>query len=429
LTKPESLCKANILNWRIEDEDNSTIFKTDLIASRFGEAHAEFAIPENARLGRYSIEVTTENYTGHISSAGIEVRRYDLPNFTVSVKPDRPYYLLDQNAVVEIQSDYLFGQHVPHAKVRIVDDGETDKASAASPVEGEGDGQGRFTAKIDLQKSRQRLKENDWPFDDAVYTAYATDPTTGRTEKRPFVLRVSREAIHIYIGSPHTLTAGLPVQIFIATQYPDGRPAECDVEVIPVSTDGDPLPLGRPDSTYQSLRHCSPSGKFLGTEDDDDSELLELLLKAKDGAGNSGTSDGRVRFEDDATWVSTGKLRYSGGEPISIHIRSSHRFGPVVIDVFKDRSLLASNIIQLVEGAGDLTIQTNERYWGQIQIIANYADESADDSDGDSRIVDFPNNRGLQVDLQPSRDVYAPGDEAALSFHIRSSQQNPVRVF
>lgn len=50
----------------------------------------------------------------------MEVRGYDLPNFTVKTKPDRPYYLAGQNAEVEVRGDYLFGEPVKRGRVRVV---------------------------------------------------------------------------------------------------------------------------------------------------------------------------------------------------------------------------------------------------------------------------------------------------------------------
>ena len=107
---------------KVTDPENTTVFQTELTTSRFGVANADWTIPENTRLGNYEIrvEVDDENYDDSQGFTAVKISRYDLPNFTVNVKPDRPYYLPQQNAVVEVQADYLFGQPVKRGHVRVV---------------------------------------------------------------------------------------------------------------------------------------------------------------------------------------------------------------------------------------------------------------------------------------------------------------------
>ena len=54
-----------------------------------------------------------------IGGRWIKVSRYELPNFIVNAKPNKPYYLPgDTQAEVEVSADYLFGKPVTGGKVR-----------------------------------------------------------------------------------------------------------------------------------------------------------------------------------------------------------------------------------------------------------------------------------------------------------------------
>src|SRR5260370_4619445 len=104
----------------ISDPESTMAFRAEINTSRFGVANADWAIPENTRLGDYlvAVELEGDKYEDARGAATVKISRYDLPNFSVSVKPDRPYYLASQDAEVEVRADYLFGQPVKRGHVR-----------------------------------------------------------------------------------------------------------------------------------------------------------------------------------------------------------------------------------------------------------------------------------------------------------------------
>jgi uncharacterized protein YfaS (alpha-2-macroglobulin family) len=174
---------------KISDPESTITFRADLEASRFGVASVDWPIPENIRLGDYQVEVRMdgETYSDAYGAALAKISRYDLPNFTVNVKPDRPFYLPSQNADVEVRADYLFGQPVKRGHVRVVR--ETDRhwnyreqkwdTEEGDTYEGEVDADGRFTAHVKLDEEHEDLQGEDYArFRDITYAAYFTDPTT-----------------------------------------------------------------------------------------------------------------------------------------------------------------------------------------------------------------------------------------------------------
>ena len=192
----------------ISDPENEVLFRTELTTSRFGVASADWSIPANSKLGRYGIKFSTRDHEEHTGSASVKISRYDLPNFTVNIKSDRSYYLPDQNAEVEIAATYLFGQPVKRGKVRVVRETERTwnyreqkyETKEAEKYEGETDSNGLYKARINLQQAHSELTDSDYQrFEDLRYAAYFTDPTTNRTEQRRFDLRITKEAIHVYV--------------------------------------------------------------------------------------------------------------------------------------------------------------------------------------------------------------------------------------
>src|ERR1041385_4905116 len=227
----------------VADPESSTVFREEVTSTRFGVANIDWQIPDNARLGDYRLEVklTGEKYEDAYGAADVKISRYDLPNFAVNVKPDREFYLSGQNADVEVRADYLFGQPVKGGHVRVVRETERHwnyreqkyETEEGDKYEGDTDQDAKFVAHINLGEEHDKLKDEDYSrYKDLTYAAYFTDPTTNRTEQRRFDLRLTKDAIHVYIISSDSRDpADFPLDCYISTSYADGTPAACDVAI------------------------------------------------------------------------------------------------------------------------------------------------------------------------------------------------------
>src|ERR1044071_6508842 len=226
----------------VKDEEDSTAFKAELKTSRFGVAAADWRVPESTKLGTYSLKLEmddeSDDYDG--TTTDFRISRYDLPNFAVTARPDRPFYLGGQSPSVEVRADYLFGQPVKRGRVRVVRQTERRwnykeqkyETEEHPAVEGELK-EGLYVARLDLKDEQKELAESDYErLRDLDFVAYVTDPTTNRTEQRRFSLRLTKEAVHLYVSEGRYRQAkGLPLAFYLSTFYADGTPAECDVTV------------------------------------------------------------------------------------------------------------------------------------------------------------------------------------------------------
>src|SRR4030095_4621160 len=107
--------------FKIDDPEDVNVFRETVKSSNFGVASVDWPIPENVRLGDYSINVSLgagEDSSRQTSS--VRISRYDLPNFTVAVQPDRKYYGPGQDAEIKVSAGYLFGQPVTRGHVKVV---------------------------------------------------------------------------------------------------------------------------------------------------------------------------------------------------------------------------------------------------------------------------------------------------------------------
>jgi hypothetical protein len=445
---------ATRLSVTVSDQENSVVFRSALVTSRFGVANVDWQIPESLRLGDYNIEIRTEDESLSEShnSQTIKISRYDLPNFVVNIKPDKSYYLSGQDAEVEVRAGYLFGQPVARGHVRVVRETERRwnylaqkwETTEEESFEGETDETGQFTARINLAAAHAKLRESSGEyFNDLSYAAYFTDPTTNRTEQRRFDLRVTREAIHVYVVKDNYRQAnGFPTQFYLTTSYADGTPASCEVNIRNIDVEAT-ASVKRERSQRQILFNHRPpldrrivTNRFgvakvanlvlLGLKDDEDDVSLKLTARDKKGASGSLTEE----FEhspEPVIRVTTDRILYRTGEPVRAQITASKADMTVVVDVVRDWRVIRSERVNLVNGNAFLTVPYDEHFNGKVSIVAYSAQDNGINPDTlGARTVLYPSDGDLKLNVRLDRETYRPGEDARADFQVTTADGRPV---
>src|SRR5690606_10606818 len=375
---------------RIEDPDDTLLFRRKLVTSEFGVAFTEWQIPANAKLGGYTIEARSPDDDEEIGRLLTKVARYDLPNFVVEAEADKQFYLPADNAAeITVSANYVFGKPVPKGKVRLVEEiGRTWSWSEQKyeytegrTIEGETDADGKFTASFDIAEQMKEFVEDESK-DDAGYsssyrkyeevslTAYFTDAATNRTEQKRFDLRLSRQPIHVYISDIYVDNVNeLPSRLYVAAFYPDGTPAECDIDISISEEDAD---------KYTSLtrvrtnKYGLAAFELLRPDYQNDDADVDLRLRATDAKGNIALYKDSVWYygNTDALRVSTNKTIYKPGEDIDLSIISTLDDTRLVVQVFDGSGHSPSNFsTDLVGGKARMTVPYEPRFEGSIFIV------------------------------------------------------------
>ncbi len=418
---------------KISDPESTTVFRTDLTTSRFGVANADWTISENTRLGDYRVEVELESdkYDGSYGATTVKLSRYDLPNFTVNVKPDRPYYLAGQDARVEVRADYLFGQPVKRGHVRVVRETERQwnyreqkwETEEGDKYEGDADADGKFMAPIKLADEHEKLKDADYSrFSDLTFAAYFTDATTNRTEQRRFDLRLTKDAIHIYVvGQDSRQSRLLPLEFYVSTSYADGTPASCEV-AISKTWDDDVQPR---ELTLQTIKTnaygiAKVSALSLPKEAIDDDDESSLMFRARDANGAAGTHAETFSFDSGAlVRVETAKPLYRDGEPIRATIAASEKDAVIAVDVINEQRVLQSQLIHLENGRAALTVPYRREFSGAVTLAAYTTENGGREPHHATRTVLYPHDNDLKFKVSLNQETYRPGEEASASFLTR----------
>jgi A-macroglobulin TED domain/Alpha-2-macroglobulin family/Carboxypeptidase regulatory-like domain/MG2 domain/A-macroglobulin receptor binding domain/Macroglobulin domain MG3/Alpha-2-macroglobulin bait region domain len=457
------------LEFRIEDEDATVLYREKVTTSAFGIAAVSWKIPENAKLGQYLIRVKNKKSEDgeYVGYQRIKVSRYDLPNFAVTAKATKPYYLPSETqAEVEVNADYLFGKPVTKGKVRVVRENKREwnwKAQKydideAKAEEGKTDEAGKYTAKFDLSEDIKDLKEENYQrFRDLNFTAYFTDLTTNRTEQRRFDVRISKEAIHVYfVGRENDNNPDLPINAYVTTFYADGSPANCSVDVKARADDSD--------EKYKKIQSLQTSSygvgqlnffrpKFKDGDDDD----IELEIIAKDNAGLKGSFGGEdyQRYDDDVSFEDTDQLQiqtdktiFKPGESIKVKLNAGfeedneNRSPRVSVDVVSGWTVVDSFFTIIKNGKAEVKIPYQPKFKGELKIAAyfekktisrqyDYKTQTYYNSDSielvqTARGIIYPTEENLKVSAEFDKETYKPSEEGKVSFSVLDSVGNAI---
>jgi hypothetical protein len=411
LTPSGRAASALRLRLHVVDPDQTAAHIAELETNRFGVAADDWRIPDNTRLGNYNIEAEAIGEGRGASAARtVKVSRYELPDFTVTTKSDRVYYLPGQNAIIEVRAEYLFGKPVARGHVRLVR--ETSRAwnyqsqkweiDEAEVTEGDMDESGRLLVPVNLSRRHKDLAaDQETRFEDLGFTAYVRDSTSGRTEQRRFDIRITREPIHL-----HFISSSSSGPSYLIASYADGLPVACRIRI-----DG---------REAGSTNRYGLARLFL----DDHEEAVTFTVEDSLGLQGHFIEHGqRPRADDLRLRVSTDKTLYHPGEPMQVEVSSNRPVPGVALSVFHDRELLDSRWLDLSGGTVKVELPWRESFAHEVTI-------SVDAGEGweglAAKTVMFPASRDLNVKVQMDRATYRPGDEAVATFDAASPSGDSI---
>ena len=430
------------VKFTVTGDSNGQTFEKGVTTSNFGIATADWQVPRTQELGDYEINaelIESPTWEGQKTNSTVRISRYELPTFTVNVKPDHPYYVVGQNAAVEVSADYLFGKPVQQAKVRLVrqDNGEWDSkknrwtAEESAPVLGEFDSKGRYVAEIDLQPDAN-FQETDYArFKDVDMAAYVTDESSGRTEQRRFKLRVTAQPIHLYVVATTNMPSGDPEDVYITSAYADGTPASIQGKAA-IGDDGSGpatpfhtnefglarIHLPKIPDEYVLVSGACYYGRPRETR------TVPLKIEATDSNGLRGTHLEQLTFADEQrefVAVSSDRVLYRPGESIRTTITSSFPDAEFIVDVLNEKGQLASRVAHLHEGRDDVVIPYDSHFRGVLTLDVHSMVSGHQNLRTRSRVI-YASPEELRLTVKLPNASFLPGQNVNTDIDVRNPE-------
>lgn len=445
---------------KISDVEGKDVFAATLKSSVMGTLHGEYTVPANAALGDYNIQIRTGEYFTQGGSFAVE--EYKKPEYEVRIIPDAPRVLQGQAIKATIEAKYYFGEPVANAKVTWVVHQERtynglnmyaeefeEEGESADEGDGEDEGEGSDTERYynggQIEEQSGTLNENG-QLQITIPTEFDESKNTDLTYR--IEARVTDEAKREISGHNYVLATYGSFRIGASPSsylYEVGSTAKLNVE----ARDYD----GRPVQTafhvvLQAWDYRSRTGESLFATDGhtDVNGHAEIEIPISKGGSihamvTAVTPENRTLQETAYIWVPDREWYWWGGQRERIQIIPDQKFYKPgdTAKVLIMAGLDPVNILVTSEGLGLLNRQVVRSNGGPVTVNVPIRLESAPNfyisaaflkdnklHQGSKAINVPPDAFKLQVQLQPSKSQFEPGEAASYTIIAKDAEGKPA---
>jgi uncharacterized protein YfaS (alpha-2-macroglobulin family) len=448
---------------KIEDPSSKEILQKAFTVSAFGSIHGELQLSDAAALGYYSISAGKGAASSNISG-GFHVEEYKKPEYEVKVFPGKTRILQGENVSATIEAKYYFGEPVAGAKVTWVvhtsqfwspyidreeEDDDSDSHGSWNDMESPGgedysddggydseqlseqsgklDANGKLTIQIPTKPDK---KHRDLRYRiEARVTDEANREISGRDSflatYGSFQVGVSPESYVYQKGQ--TITA-----IAVAKDY-DGHPVRTPlrVELVQPHWDGKSANL-QVISSADATTAEDGTAKVTFNAVDNGSYFLRVIAQ---------TPEKREVTAQSWLWVSSSSWSWSGGDNRRIQMvadKKSYQPGDtahiLVMTGVPDAWLLVTTEGRTVRSkrivratSSTITLDVPVTSTGQPNFFVGVAFLRDGKIYQSSKNMKVPaEQQKLQLEIQPSKKQYLPGEKASYTLLARDSTGQPV---
>ncbi len=394
---------AQPLEMTVADGKGNTVFRKNLTTSEFGTASVDFQLADEVNTGPYKLTATLGNTS---SEKTVTVEHYVLPKFEVSMTTDRTYYRPGDRVEGTLTASYFFGKHVEGGTVKLEGYTFDYERVVAVTLEGMTDASGAFDFSFDLPDyiAGSELEGGAARF----YVEAAVTDKAEHTEVGRLSLPVAESALVLNVvlesGQPRLDVENL---LYVMASYPDGTPAEVDLDIILQET-GQTLPA-------QTGPYGLAEVSFIPT-----TPYLNISVHARDAAG----AEARREFYFEGRWSEeTVLLRpdaplYRVGDTMQLLLLTSAQRGTVYVDIIREGQTVSTRAVDVTDGQAEVAVDVTPDLYGTLELHA-YKILRDGHITRDTRLVIVEQADDLTVTFAPGADTYKPGEDAMLDVQVQ----------
>ena len=389
----------------IADPKGNVVFRRQDVTSKFGITSADFVLATEINEGSYQIECQVGDTT---SQRTVEVQKYVLPKFKVTVAFDQPYYQPGDRMRGTIGADYFFGKPVAGGEVSVAVRSAGFDALSLDPIELKTDDDGR--AEFDFLLPQQLFGREQDDGEVRVQIVATVTDSAGQTYSAGGSRRVTSEPIHLeIIPESGTLVKGIANTVYIYAAYADGRPAAVRLVVSGIGQELATNKLGV--ASFELTPQSNGTG---------------LTVKATDDDGKIGRKHVELvcgTVSDDFL-VRPDKAVYDGGDTLAITALGGG-VEPVFVDFVKDGQTMLSQMIDMQAGKGAAQIDLPADLFGTLRLVA-YRFGSGGLAVRKERAIVVRQARELTIKAELDAKEYRPGERAQIKLALTDDAGKPV---
>jgi hypothetical protein len=399
------------ITFEAQDGRGNKVFKDRGELSRFGVASADFQLADEVNMGSFTLRALTDSDTVEKT---VQVSRYVLPKFKVSVTTAKPYYLPGQTVSGSVQASYFFGKPLSGATVHLslstLDIGLAQLAQRDLVMDDSGSAKFDFTLPdsfvgqpLDQGQARIELA--------ADVTDTANQKQTGSVD----VVVVSSPIEIALVPESGTLVPGVENRVYIAAGAPDGRPLD-GLHLHAALAGGDQSADLTTDAMgLQTFSFVPASG----------SATVIVTAQNANGEWGSATTTISSAPNQQGLILRSDRTLAKVGDKLHLTALSSSKSGTLYLDVIRDGQTILTQSAPMKDGEAKLAISVTPDMTGTVELHA-YKILPTEDIIRDTRTILVSPADDLTVSMRSDQERYQPGQDAVLDFDVRDKSGHGV---
>ena len=387
----------------VSDPKDNKVFRKETKANAYGAVWTDFVLADEVILGSYRIALL--DAAGEpFAERRVEVSRYVLPKFKVTLTPDKPFYKPGDRARLTVSARYFFGKPVAGGTVKIAANQFIDTLVPFGEHEVRLDAKGEGTLEIALPD-----RFYGTPYDQGkafvLWEASAED-TAGQQVQATLSTPVVPDPVAINLiteAGPAGFKAGLSNRLYFVLNDPLGGPLALPVRIT-FEQDGITRQASVQSNPYGVAAWETPA--LTGS-----ACALTLRTQAADGTPVTKTFSLSAEGGAESIVVRTTEAQVRAGETLSAFIFASKPDGTAYWDLLKDAQVMLAGMGKLKNGRLPFSFPASPDFVGNCLLRAYTYDAKGNLLHHETPVVVAPPS-DLTVNAAFDKPEYRPGTTA-----------------
>lgn len=396
ISKRDYIPENTLVNLAIYDGKDNKVYSNEVESSEYGIVSGNFKLASEVNSGTYRLVVST---AGSETTKTFTVNPYITPQFEVNVTTDKENYTVGENAKINVQAKYFFGEAVANATVKGSING--------NPFEG-------ITNTNGMLETTYNATENG-----------KVDINVNVTDSSNYLIESNKT---FYVSS----------DLFEIEVFPEyGNIVENvdnDIYIFTKNINGDALKTNSTitigNISRQVITDENGVGSFTLTSDDT-RNLYNATLKinAQDSEGRQVSKTEIIDVEKNKSIIiDTNKVKYNVGEDIDLKLISSLDVASKEVYFYKGNELL-----KVVSSENDEVSVNLEDVSGLIDIYVRERKQTSpynryvvEHDNGYKKTIFIKPDQKLNIAITTDSEEYAPGDKLNIEFKTTDESNNQI---
>ncbi len=394
------------LVFEVFDGKDNKVERLTLTTDDFGVAHGKFQLAREVNQGRYRISATLDGVT---TEKTVTVERYALPKYDVDVQLDREVYLAGAHLRGTLTARYFFGQPVQGGRVRLVASTFDAGESVFAEQQGATNEDGVYAFELDLPQYVVGL-----PLEQGgglVQLAFEVTDAAGQSRQVAKTLRIAPAALEVFVvPESGAVVPGVANRFLVRTLDAEGQPVAANHVM---TLEGNALAAF--DTDADGLGHVE--AVVVGP-------TVVADVVSTDGEGNEVTN----HFEwvagqtTGAVLLRTERALYRVGDTLRAEVFVAGARDRVYFDaIVAGQTVLTRTLEPDASGHAVVDLDLSGDFAGAVRLDA-YTLALGSSLRRDTAFVYVNAADDLHIAVSTDREVYAPGDEAQVTFTVTDGE-------